>query len=67
MLSGTKSCIRLNGTFSEYFDVQNDVRQGDSISSTLFSIFINDLVTNLKSLQMGIEIAQTFTICCLLC
>ena len=66
MLSGTKSCIRLNGTFSEYFDVQNGVRQGDSISSTLFSIFINDLVTNLKSLQMGIEIAKTFTICCLL-
>ena len=33
---------------SEWFDITTGVRQGDSLSPTLFSIFINDLVSHLK-------------------
>jgi hypothetical protein len=65
ILENTKSCIRLNDKYTEFFYVCNGVRQGDSISSTLFSIFINDLVTDLKSLNSGIDIG-TYLLCVLL-
>ena len=42
--------------FTEFFDVTNGVRQGDSISPTLFSIYINDLVAEMKLLNCGVDI-----------
>ena len=58
ILSNTKSCVWLNnGVQTEWFDINCGVRQGDSLSPTLFSIFINDVVDHLKSncpsLQIG--------------
>ena len=58
LLGKTKSCIELNGCLkSDWFDITTGVRQGDSLSPTLFSIFINDLVSHLKEngplLKMG--------------
>ena len=48
MLMTNKSCVKVNNLFTEYFYVENGVRQGDSISSTLFAIYINDLVTEIN-------------------
>ena len=56
MLSETKSCIKINQLCSDYFSISNGVRQGDPISSTLFSIFINDLVYKIKTLNYGIKL-----------
>ena len=56
MLSETKSCIKINQLCSDYFSISNGVRQGDPISSTLFSIFINDLVYEIKTLNYGIKL-----------
>jgi hypothetical protein len=44
MLASNKSCVKINELFSDYFEIENGVRQGDSISSTLFALFINDLI-----------------------
>ena len=44
ILSETSSCVRMNNFYTAKFRVDNDVRQGDSLSTSLFSIFINDLV-----------------------
>ena len=52
-----KVCVKINNNnFTEWFDSSNGVRQGDSISPTLFSVFINDLVGNIKSLNRGIKL-----------
>jgi hypothetical protein len=32
------------------------VRQGDTLSPTLFGVFVNDLIDEIKSLQLGIPL-----------
>ena len=65
ILSETSSCIRINNFYRDKFRVDYGVRQGDSLSTSLFSIYINDLVDMLKNLNVGIEINGT-KLCCLL-
>ena len=52
----TQSTIRLNGKFTQWFNIGFGVRQGDALSTTLFSAFINDLAEEIKSLNIGINI-----------
>ena len=56
ILSETSSCIRINNFYTNKFRVDNGVRQGDSLSTSMFSIYINDLVDMSKKLNVGIEI-----------
>lgn len=39
----TKSAFHHKGMHSDFFDIDKGVRQGDSISPTLFNVFINDI------------------------
>ena len=48
--------IRLNGLLTDSFNVMSGVKQGDIISPTLFSMYLNDLATGIKSLNLGVEI-----------
>ena len=65
LLSNTKSCIKVNSYNTDFFDITSGVRQGDSISSTLFAIYINDLVTEINQLKLGITVTDR-NITCLL-
>ena len=49
-------CVQLNELYTDWFPTKNGVRQGDSLSPTLFNIFLNDLATDLKSKNCGIDI-----------
>ena len=49
------STVRLNGYYTDWFAVNSGVRQGDVLSSTLFGIFIDDLVQEIKELNIGID------------
>ena len=51
--------------FTEWFNTTCGVKQGDNLSPTVFSMFINDLVHNLNLLNNGINIDNQ-NICCLL-
>ena len=44
LLNKTESCIKINEILSDFFQVCNGVRRGNSILTTLFSLFINDLL-----------------------
>ena len=54
----TTSCIRIN-KLTEWFDCKSGVRQGDCLSPTIFSLFINDLVSEINGLGLGIDLNGT--------
>lgn len=49
MYNVIRSCVKLNGQFSEYFPLQSGLIQGDALSPMLFLLFINDLENELLS------------------
>ena len=60
ILSRTQSCIQLDKNLhTDWFENITGVRQGDSISPTLFSLYINDLVKTLKENGPLMDIGDT--------
>ena len=56
MYTNTESCIRLNNCKTDWFKCLSGVRQGDVLSTTLFSIFINDLALDVKNTNIRIPV-----------
>ena len=54
----TKSCMRINNMLPAWFTVINGVRQGDTLSQTLFSLFVNELAKEIKSMNVDIKIGD---------
>ena len=52
----TQNCIRINHMYTGWFPSFCGVRQRDSLSPTLFLIFLNDLANLVKSAKLGIDI-----------
>ena len=52
----SESCVRLNGKLTSWFSCKTGVKQGDNLSPTLFSIFINDFVSDINNLNLGIDL-----------
>ena len=55
MYAHTESCIKLNNMMSGWFSINSGVRQGDPISPTLFSLYINELAKDINNLNLGIR------------
>ena len=56
MYSNPQSRVILNENETEYFKCPIGVKQGDSISATLFAIYINDLVKEIRDANVGINL-----------
>ena len=52
----TSACVTVNNMFSGWFFTNSGVRQGDSLSPTLFALFINALAEEIKRLNKGVDI-----------
>ena len=52
--------VRWNGTDSSEFQTSNGVRQGSSASPNMFSVYIDDLFTELESSGLGCYIENQF-------
>ena len=48
--------VRLNGIYTEWFEVRCGIKQGCALSSILFNLYINDLLQRLNELNVGIDI-----------
>ena len=44
MYSDLKSSVRVNNVLTDWFSVENGVRQGDNFAPTLLALFVNDLI-----------------------
>lgn len=58
MYVNSQSCVQLNNTLTDWFSVEQGVRQGDSLSPTLFSLYLNDLAVEIKSLGCGVKLGN---------
>ncbi len=50
------SCVNIGGKLTNWFPVRAGVRQGDSLSPTLFALFINDLAVEVSEANLGVMI-----------
>ena len=53
-----KCCVRINGFHAEWFEVKCGLKQGCSLSTLLFNLYINDLMTHIKAFDVGIDIGD---------
>ena len=51
----TRSRVKLNDKYSDWFHVYNGLKQGETFSPTLASFYLNDLVVNIKDRGHGIQ------------
>ena len=56
LYSNPRSRIILQDYNTDYFDCPMGIKQGDCLSPTLFSIFINDLAEDIKNTKIGIKL-----------
>ncbi len=52
----SQSAVRINQYYTPWFTVANGVRQGDVLSPTLFSLYINDLSDSIAEENLGVQI-----------
>jgi Reverse transcriptase (RNA-dependent DNA polymerase) len=55
--------VRWHNCYSAYFPVGSGLRQGSSLSPSLFNVFINIVISELKSLNLGCYIHKTWIGC----
>ena len=63
--NANKTCININGYITEYFTMQYRVKQDDCLSPTLFNLYINDMVEDIKETCDGVQ-TEHFKVHCLL-
>jgi len=58
LYNNVQSCIKLNGSLTDWFSVNTGLKQGCIISPLLFNIYINELIDAIKALNVGIDIGN---------
>ena len=56
LYQNTMCCIKVNTHLTPWFETTTGVKQGDNLSPTIFSLFLNDLAIEIKKLNLGIPI-----------
>ena len=65
MYRNLQSAVRVGHELTDWFSVTAGVRQGDNLAPTLFAIFVNDMVSEINSLNKGLSIGDRRVSCLL--
>ena len=52
----SSACVRVNNNCTDWFNITSGVKQGDVLSPTLFSMYLNDMAVGIKQLQCGVNL-----------
>ena len=58
LYGNVQSCVLVEDSETDWFDVDTGVRQGCVLSPVLFAIFINGLAREIKAQNLGIDISE---------
>lgn len=56
MYDGCKTSVNINGYITDSFYTEFGEKQGDCLSPTLFGLFMNDIVTDIKENSSGVSL-----------
>ena len=65
LYENSSACVRVNGAYTEWFNIEKGVRQGCVASPWLFNLFMDTCLTGLKESDYGIRM-NGLTVKCLL-
>ncbi|MEW8547938.1 MAG: reverse transcriptase family protein, partial [Candidatus Thiodiazotropha sp.] len=58
LYDNVKCCVKINGLKTDFFEVTCGLKQGCTLSTLLFNLYVNDLVLKISSLDVGINIDE---------
>ena len=58
LYASLQSCVRINNDFTDWFSISSGVRQGDNLAPTLFAVFINDLASDVNTVECGVRVSE---------
>ncbi|KAI5635653.1 reverse transcriptase (RNA-dependent DNA polymerase) domain-containing protein [Phthorimaea operculella] len=61
----SSACVRINGAFTELFNIEKGVRQGCVASPWLFNLFMDSCLTDLKECEYGLKMNGLLVKCLL--
>ena len=55
LYDNVESAVKVNNDLTDWFEIQNGVKQGCILSPTLFSMLINDLAEDINTAELGVQ------------
>lgn len=65
LYENSRACVRINGAYTDWFDISRDVRQGCVASPWLYNLFVASCLRDLKYSELGLRMGE-LSIKCLL-
>ncbi len=53
-----KGKIKIDNIFTDWFPILSGIRQGDVIAPTMFTLYVNDRILEIKDLDLGIPLTN---------